>query len=85
MTAPVVTQEQDTAAPHRQLGATPVIFVALAVCAPSIWGALQGSVAIDTLLVRLLLALAASWAAVRTVDRVVTGYAGGHHGGHPDR
>jgi hypothetical protein len=85
VTAPVVTPDQDTTAPRRHLGATPVIAVAMAMCAPSIWGALNDAVTIDTLLLRLLLALAVSWAAVRAVDRVITGYAGGHHRAHPDR
>lgn len=87
MTAPVLARQEQqpapeadpaAATPHHHLGAATILVCALVACGPSLLGALAGSVTVDTLLIRLLLALAGSTVAVRAVDRVISGYTKGH-------
>jgi hypothetical protein len=60
---------------HRHLSPSIALLLALVMCAPSLRDAYTGAVTLDTLLVRIILALGVGWIAVAVVNRVVTGYA----------
>ena len=51
------------------------LLAALAMCLPSVFKALDGAVTIDSLCLRLLMALVASYVGLRIINAVIAGYA----------
>jgi hypothetical protein len=52
-----------------------IVVLALLMCAPSIMGALSGTLTIDALCLRLAAAFVISYAGVRLITRLIIGYA----------
>ena len=59
----------------RHVSPSLTLLAALAMGGPSIAGALQGSVSIDALCVRLVLAVLVSYVGLRGLNRLIAGYA----------
>jgi hypothetical protein len=60
---------------HRRASPTLIIALALLMSAPSIEAAITGALTIDTLCVRLAMAVVVSYVGVRTLTSIVVGYA----------
>ena len=60
---------------NRHLSPSLALLAALGMCLPSVFKALDGAVTIDSLCLRLLMALVASYVGVRIINAVITGYA----------
>ena len=60
---------------HRRASPTLIIAMALLMSAPSIDAAITGSLTIDTLCVRLALAVVVSYIGIRTITHLIAGYA----------
>ena len=60
---------------HRRASPTLIIAVALLMSSPSLDAAIKGSLTIDTLCVRLAMAVVVSYIGIRTITRLIVGYA----------
>jgi len=63
------------AAVNRHLSPSLALVAAIAMCLPSLFKAVDGSVTIDSLCLRLLMALVASYVGLRIINAVIAGYA----------
>jgi len=70
----IASEQPKEPAVNRHLSPSLALVAALAMCLPSLFKAVGGSVTIDSLCLRLLLALVASYAGLRVINAVIAGY-----------